>query len=214
MLSALIHPVSPYQGFDIAAFKPDLQGWNSVDPIFESVLGKLKPKRIVEVGSWKGLSAIHMASLLKKSELRDFEILCVDTWLGSYEHWLERDDPMYFDSLRLKHGFPRLYEQFLANVLITGHADVITPFPLASGQAAMFLRLKNVEFDLIYIDGAHDEAGVKADLDAYWPLLRSGGVMLGDDYNELGVRRAADGFTTECEVPLGTAGNKFLIVKP
>ena len=210
----MIHPISPYEGYDASALAPDLQGWNSVDPIFESVLTQLKPERIVEVGSWKGLSAIHMATLLKRAGAKGFEILCVDTWLGSAEHWLKRDDPIFFDSLRLKFGHPRLYDQFLANVLATRHDDVITPFPLASGQAAVFLAAKAVKFDLAYIDAAHDEVSVKADLDSYWPLLRSGGVLLGDDYDDAEVRAAADRFAAAHSVPLGTIGNKFLIVAP
>lgn len=213
MLRDLIHPRSPYDGFDADAIAPQLQGWGSTDPIFQSILEQLNPKQIIEVGSWKGLSAIHMARVMKSLGRIDFEILCVDTWLGSYEHWLERDDPHFFASLALVNGYPTLYRQFLTNVVKCGQDDVITPFPLTSGQAAIFLERKGVQADFIYIDAAHDEDGVRADLVAYWPLLREGGVLLGDDYDQPPLAAAADKFAKETGIPLGTVGNKFLLVK-
>jgi hypothetical protein len=213
-LRARIHPRSPYDGFDANTIKPDLQGWGSDDPIFQSILSQLKPKLLIEVGSWKGLSAIHMARLMKAQGISDFEILCVDTWLGSSEHWLTRDDPHFFQSLNIEHGYPTLYRQFLTNVVKTGQSDVITPFPLTSTQAAIVLSALNVQADFIYIDAAHDGPAVRADLDAYWPLLRHGGVLLGDDYDQTALAHTANAFAEEHDVPLGTASNKFLLVKP
>jgi len=213
MLRDLIHPKSPYSGFDADARPPELQGWGSTDPIFKSILEQKNPKLIIEVGSWKGLSAIHMAQVMKALGRRDFEILCVDTWLGSYEHWLERDDPHFFASLALENGYPTLYRQFLTNVVKTGHHDVITPFPLTAGQAAIWLAHKNITADFIYIDAAHDEDSVRADLQSYWPLLSPGGVLLGDDYDQPTLAAAADRFALEMDVPLGVIGNKFLMAK-
>lgn len=37
-------------------------------------------------------------------------------------------------------------------------------------------------FDFIYIDAAHDYAGVKQDMEVWWPKLSIGGLMCGDDY--------------------------------
>jgi hypothetical protein len=37
-------------------------------------------------------------------------------------------------------------------------------------------------FDFIYVDARHDWKGVYADLEAWWPKLRTGGVMAGHDY--------------------------------
>lgn len=39
-------------------------------------------------------------------------------------------------------------------------------------------------FDWIYIDGLHDYHGVLQDFWASWPLLKKGGVMLFDDYDD------------------------------
>lgn len=39
-------------------------------------------------------------------------------------------------------------------------------------------------FDWIYLDGRHDYDGVLADFWASWPLLKKGGVMVFDDYDD------------------------------
>jgi len=39
-------------------------------------------------------------------------------------------------------------------------------------------------FDLIYIDADHSYAGVKQDLEDWWPKVKRGGLFLGDDYSE------------------------------
>ena len=41
---------------------------------------------------------------------------------------------------------------------------------------------KKGAYDFVYLDARHDYKGVVADLNAYWPLLRRGGIMAGHDY--------------------------------
>jgi len=43
--------------------------------------------------------------------------------------------------------------------------------------------------DFVYIDGRHDRDSVAADIAAWWPRVRCGGVLAGHDYNR-GVKRA------------------------
>ena len=38
-------------------------------------------------------------------------------------------------------------------------------------------------FDFIYIDANHSYEGCKMDLDLYWDKLKSGGILMGDDYH-------------------------------
>lgn len=208
-LTALLHDMSPYEGFDASAWPDDVQGWGSEDPLFLEVMAAVKPRLIVEVGSWKGASAIHMARMAETLRL-DCRILCVDTWLGSAEHALGQK-PEWRESLRMRHGFPQLYYTFLANVVRAGMAGRIVPLANTSDNAALILKAKGLAPDLVYVDGAHEEAAVYRDLRAYWDLLAEDGALIGDDYEWGGVRRAAERFAAEIGRPLDVRGSKFVL---
>jgi hypothetical protein len=212
MLRNIIHPKSPYDGFVPLTTGPDYQGWGSEHPIFESLIVELLPRLIIEVGTWKGMSAINMASLIKRHGVTECEIVCVDTWLGSYENWEH-----HFDSLQLENGYPTLYRQFMTNVVVSGHDDIITPFPISSNNAAVFLQHKGVSADLVYVDAGHDYVDAKADINVYWLLLRRGGVLFGDDYypgTYDGVVAAVQEFATEQNLPVSVNGGKWMFPKP
>lgn len=209
-ITAALHGTSPYAGFNPARFPPDLQGWGSADPAFRALIAELRPALIVEVGSWKGASAIHMASLCREFSL-DTRIICVDTWLGSTEHVLGLR-PGWKESLRPRHGYPRLYYTFLANVLRSGHASRIIPLPNSSDNAAVVLRELGVRPELIYIDAAHEQDCVYRDLTNYWELLAPAGALLGDDFAKFpGVRQAVHRFVAETGASLDDRGDKYVL---
>ena len=208
----LLFETSPYVDLDVSAVALDMQGWGSDHPVFEKVITAVRPKLIIEVGSWKGRSALAMADILKRDRI-DAEIVCVDTWLGSPEHWLKVQREWY-TSLQIKNGFPRLYQTFLANVVDRHQGDVITPFPSTSENAALILDHFNVRADLCYIDAAHEYASVMRDLNAYWPLLAEDGVLIGDDYGYWpGVTRAAQDFAGQNGLVLQAGDGKFVLGK-
>ena len=212
-LTARFYTVSPYEGFDPSLHPDDLQGWNSADPLFDEVIKKLSPRIIVEVGSWKGTSAIHLAKIIKSLGLPT-KIICIDTWLGSPEHFLG-DRPEWRESLRQEHGYPRLYYTFLANVVRQGMQDVIIPLPTTSESGAFILSRKQVRPDLVYIDGAHEHDSVLRDLRVYWRILADKGIILGDDYAgwARGVTQAANEFSAEIGYPIFGKSGKFVLSK-
>lgn len=194
----LIHKENPYEGFGFENYSLDLQGWGSTDPNFKKLIDEINPRLIIEVGSWKGGSAIFMAEYIKKKNL-DCKILCVDTWLGAVEFWADQHDEERYISLGMKNGYPSVYYQFLANVMHKGLQDIIIPFPQTSILAARFLALNNIKADLIYIDASHDEKDVYDDINNYWPILNTGGKLFGDDYDEFwpGVKLAVNNFVLD-----------------
>jgi hypothetical protein len=202
-----------YEGFTARGFKADLQGWEAYDhPYFEELIERTKPKQIIEVGSWKGSSAIVMARNALSFET-DVIMLCIDTWLGSNE--ILWRNPEFRKLLKIKNGYPSLYPQFLANVISEQLTKTIFPLPMTSTAAAELLSAYEVEADLIYIDAGHQEPEVYADLVGFWPLLRGGGILWGDDYDPgwPGVVRAVMRFAYENALYLETSGNKFCLTK-
>ncbi|MCX7712679.1 MAG: class I SAM-dependent methyltransferase [Chthoniobacterales bacterium] len=188
-----IHGKNIYEGFLFKDYFPDIEGWFSTSPAFEYLLSLVKPKFVIEVGTWKGASAIHMARILQNWH-HDFRILCIDTWLGSLEFWEDHSDPKRFLSLECKHGYPQVYYRFLANVCYEGLQNHIIPFPLHSSSAAIWLMRKGVVADAIYIDGSHEEEDVFQDIFNFYQVTKKGGIIFGDDVELAGVRNALVNF--------------------
>jgi predicted O-methyltransferase YrrM len=163
-------------------FKPgpevDLQGRGSQHEIFERLIDELRPNSIIELGSWKGASAVHMARLCRARGLNCI-ILCIDTWLGGRYLYAELDQ---HPELLPTAGRFRLFEQFLTNVKRLELTDIITPMPATTADAAGTLRKLDVAVDLVYVDASHEAEDVAKDLRAYWDVVRPGGVLFGDDY--------------------------------
>ncbi len=212
-LRQAIHAVDPYAGFDFSAIPRDDQGWGSQSPAFGTLVERVRPRLIIEVGTWKGGSALEMAAHLDRLDMPETTLLCIDTWLGALEMWGDQTDADRYGSLALKHGYPQLYYQFLANVCHQGMQRRIIPFPLPSVTAAQWLSLRGVRAELIYLDGSHEEEDVYADLTDYWDLLASGGVIFGDDYSWTGVKMAVDRFAAERRLRLDQLADKWLLAK-
>lgn len=206
-----IHGGDIYQGFDHHAYPNDPSGWGGNSPAFDELLAETKPKFIIEVGTWKGASALHMAAILDRLGLQDTRILCIDTWLGALEFRADLADPERFHALNCRHGYPTVYYQFLANVRHAGQEKRIIPFPFPSTTAALWLLRTDLRADLIYIDGSHEEEDVFQDLLDYKPLLTPGGTLFGDDWSWTGVRNAVTRFARDHRTPIQHLHDKWLI---
>jgi hypothetical protein len=212
-IRARLYKEDPYAGFRCTDYPLDLSGWGSEDPNFELMIAQVRPKLIIEVGSWKGASAINMARMLQRYAIPG-HILCVDTWLGGLEVWVRQDNPKYYDALNIKNGYPSIYYQFLANVLHTGLEQYITPFPQTSQIAARWLRQHEVRADLIYLDASHDDEDLYLDLVKYWELLNPRGAIFGDDFDLwASVREAVVRFGREYGVHVESRARQWVIVK-
>ena len=200
---------SPFDGVDVTGYPFDLQGWCDDTEIFDMVIDAVRPPLIVEVGTWKGTSAHYM--LKRALTYQDASIICIDTWLGSSEHWL---NPEWRAMLDIRGGRPHLQEQFMANVVHAGLQDRVVPLPLPSRLASIVLKAMSfggMPFNapMIYVDGAHDEASVREDIAAYWPLVSPGGFLIGDDYSQewQGVLKAVADFRVEMAGEIEATGN-------
>jgi predicted O-methyltransferase YrrM len=174
----------------------NIQGWHGTSALFATLIDDVKPRHIIEVGTWMGQSAITMAEhLVATGRDNECRITCVDHWTGAREFWAEYAHTPD-RNLMLRHGYPQVYYQFLSNVVHRKVQHIILPLPTTSAIAAQVLAYRKETADLIYIDASHDAADVEADCHAYWRLLNMNGVMFGDDWSWPGlapaVRRFAD----------------------
>ena len=68
---------------------------------------------------------------------------------------------------------------FLSNITEFGLEKQTTLYAMSSVAAATLLALRA---NLVFLDGAHDYASVKADIEAWGPLVLPGGILCGHDY--------------------------------
>lgn len=145
--------------------------------------GEVLPGGIaVEVGSWLGRSTLVLSSRMPT----DSVLYAVDTWAGV------PDDPEQHD--RLYAGAGDVYGAFLRNLGGPIDAGRVAPLRMTSleGAAELLRRHGEGSVDLVFVDADHRYEAVHADILAYLPLVRPGGLLCGHDLGWPGVRRAID----------------------
>jgi predicted O-methyltransferase YrrM len=132
------------------------------------------PAHFVEVGSWKGRSSSFMAVEIIRSG-KQIKFDCVDTWLGSVELLSDNDV-----------SNNRLYDVFLKNMLPV--VEYYNPVRLDSVTASKIYN--NESLDWVFIDASHDYENVLADINAWYPKVKKGGIISGHDFPHGPVRQA------------------------
>ena len=149
----------------------DVEGWCDFRDLYTAIARKLENgDTFVEVGAWKGQSIIHLAQRLQDQE-KAVKLYAVDTFQGD-------DDT----------GRVNVFNEFLDNVRNANVSGLIVPDALCSIDSA-------AEFDDsvlagVFIDAAHDYDSVLADLKAWAPKVKEGGIIAGHDIDAEGVQRA------------------------
>lgn len=206
--------IDPFHGFPMHSDLVNGHGWGSTHHYLEQAVEQMRPGIVVEIGVWMGGSTMTMARRMRQLGL-DGVVVSVDTWLGAWDHWT----PEWFSMLKMRHGRPTLQDTFMANVIDAGLQDYVLPLPLDSANAGMVLQRAGVMADVIHLDAAHDYEAVRSDLALWWPRLRPGGVLIGDDYwpgnpDWPGVTRAFDELVAAEGLEMVHVDNKCWVRKP
>lgn len=131
-------------------------------------------KNALEVGSFEGASAIWLLDLFPESHITCIDIFgpAFDDVTGEYEQRFDR------------------------NVKEYGHRVTKLKGKSFDMLSRLLSRGQHESYDFIYIDGHHSYEAVKADAELAYPLLKIGGLMIFDDYDneDFGVRQAVDEF--------------------
>jgi hypothetical protein len=142
-------------------------------------------RSIVEVGSWKGFSSVAFAKGLKR-RTDGGELHCVDVWDGKGALW--GDFRTRFPNETGDH----LFRCFQRNLERSNVSDIVTSHRMDSLQTAAQFAAAGRRFDAVFIDADHSYQAVRADILAWRPLIKPGGVLCGHDYDNASVRRAVD----------------------
>jgi predicted O-methyltransferase YrrM len=136
------------------------QNWFFNQSVWDAFLPK-DVSEYLEIGSFEGRSALYASQLFPKARLT-----CIDTFGGSSEHLGE-------DLSELETRFLRNIEPIRSRVKV-----------LKGTSLERLSEMQNSPemFDVIYIDGHHFYRSVLMDTLLSWPLLKTGGILIWDDY--------------------------------
>lgn len=141
-------------------------------PAWSKLLESLKPSTVLEIGSYEGRSACFLIEACTNDDGLSF--YCVDTWEGGIEHdgaamaAVERRFDHNIEVARSKARKPVHVQKLKAR---------------SSLALAELISSPNApRFDLVHIDGSHQAIDVLADAVMSFQLLRTGGLMIFDDY--------------------------------
>jgi predicted O-methyltransferase YrrM len=152
----------------------DIEGYFSYTNLYDLAI-KYCPDNstFVEVGSWMGQSTCYMGEQIKNSN-KNIKFYAVDTWEGS-------DEDAHKEALnRLKTQNFTLFDAFKYNLEQCGVSNYVIPLQTTSIEAAK--QFEDNSLDFVHIDASHDYENVLADIIAWYPKVKPGGFITGDDY--------------------------------
>lgn len=120
---------------------------------------------LVEVGSWKGESARIFSRWVN-------QVVCVDSWAVG----LPPESPYTMEDV---------HQEYCRNV-----ADLNNVAWLRMPSVDASVLFCDGALDAVYIDASHQYRNVLADIRAWMPKVRKGGILAGHDYDMAGVAQA------------------------
>tara|TARA_Y100000004_G_scaffold173586_2_gene211595 strand:+ start:4216 stop:5001 length:786 start_codon:yes stop_codon:yes gene_type:complete len=148
----------------------EITGWFSFGKFYDwSIENYFKEgMHVVEIGAFQGKSTCYLAQGIKKKFGPNIKLDVVDTWYGSKEPHMRK----YNDNW--------LYDTFNKNMMDAGVSDIVNPVRGDSHQ--VHNQYEDNSLDWIFLDAGHTFEDVYFDLMGWWPKLKVGGVIAGDDY--------------------------------
>ena len=122
---------------------------------------------IAEIGVAQGRT---LRAVLKSCK-RIKEYWAIDPWVAStkklYWNTFSQDtiDNMYMNAVKYYPWFPAL-----------------RIMKMKSLEAAGIFKKAGKKFDLVFIDACHEEDYIRKDIEAWFPLVKEGGILCGHDY--------------------------------
>jgi hypothetical protein len=141
---------------------------------WSSFLPQLKPKRVLEIGSYEGRSVCFLIE--KNTWAEELDVHCIDTWEGGVEH-KSIDVNMRSVEDRFDANVDLVVRKSAFSVKLTKHkggSDLMLSGLLANGFSNYF--------DFVYVDGSHQAKDVLFDAVLAFKLVKVGGVIGFDDY--------------------------------
>jgi hypothetical protein len=156
----------------------EVPGWFDSQQFYADMVARVPDGgTIVEVGCWCGrsLSCLLVEALNSGKQLKVFG---VDHWQGSV------GEPLLIETA--KNVNLQLYCQDVCER--AGYPFTLICEASVDGAA----KFSDGSLDFVFIDASHDEASVAADIDAWLPKVKAGGIIAGHDAEYKSVQAAVN----------------------
>jgi predicted O-methyltransferase YrrM len=156
--------------------------------VFSSIINENNYKKVLEVGCAYGF---HTKQVLSNTGIESYTM--VDPYVPySSNIFSDSVQNVFRDEKETISNF----DQFVNIVMeeLSEYKEKITHIRKPSIEATK--DVEDESFDAIFIDGDHSYQAVKEDLSVWWPKLRVGGTLCGDDYWMSDVARAVHEFAS------------------
>lgn len=152
-----------------------INGWFDFNMLYDHAVASFNNAVFVEIGTWKGKSAIYMGEKIKESG-KSIKFHTIDIFSNEgNDHVIVGD----------------MYAEVMANIEpVKEYVSVIK-----GSSHDVHEQFADESIDFLFIDGNHKYDVVKKDLTLWYPKVKIGGIISGHDYtNPCGVKQAVDEF--------------------
>ena len=183
-------------------------------------ISQLKPKNLLEVGVFHGVTSRNICELLYSIHGNGFKFTVIDLF--------EKNTKNIKDEIHPKTTFSNPLKTFYYNYIVRldpyTHESVLKLLKkfkininIIKGNSNEILKEINVGvFDYVFLDGGHKYETVKNDLNNLTKVIKNYGVILCDDYNlnyAPGVKKAIDEYVLNNNFELKILRSRFAEIK-
>ncbi len=144
-------------------FGDDTEQWFTYPKLYTEMVSKFPSgSTFVEVGAFKGKSSSYMAVEIENAK-KDIKFFVVDIWNYTVNNLGDEVD---------------VYNLYLNNIKPV--KNYITPLKEGSIDASKMFADNSIDF--VFLDAGHEYEDLIADMNAWYPKVKKGGVIAGHDY--------------------------------
>jgi predicted O-methyltransferase YrrM len=149
-----------------------LEGWFNMEQQYLELLNATpEGGTFVELGCYKGKSTSFIGVEIHKRK-RDINFFAIDSFQGA-------TNSTDANEIKAYEGISEIEESYTYNVSLIGNK--IKTIVSLTDEAAQYFEDGSV--DVLFVDGGHSYEVVKADILAWLPKVKKGGIISGHDFN-------------------------------
>jgi predicted O-methyltransferase YrrM len=166
--------------------REELPGWFDYQDVYDFAVEQIPDGGLaVEVGVFMGRSVTYLAEKVVGSG-KKITVYAVDAWydhtirVASENKWWEGMSKLELEELVRREYKGHMYNAFVDSIKVLGLDSIVKPVRKLSMAAAGDFADETIDF--CFIDADHRFNGVVSDIRAWYPKVKTGGIIAGHDY--------------------------------